>query len=135
MSIASADLDDGRADRRSTPSASGLGVCNACESLLVHADVADDVPAAHRHGTGRAAASRFAADERPASLVPAAKPATDEDYAAEFLGPIISVKVVESLDEAIEHINRYGSQAHRRDRHQRPGRGPRSSRPASIARR
>jgi glutamate-5-semialdehyde dehydrogenase len=37
------------------------------------------------------------------------KPATDEDYAAEFLGPVISVKVVESLDEAIAHINRYGS--------------------------
>ena len=42
--------------------------------------------------------------------MPQAKPATEEDFAAEYLGPIISVKVVDSLDEAIEHINRYGSQ-------------------------
>ena len=49
-------------------------------------------------------------DERTCELVPAAKPATEEDYAAEFLGPIISSRVVGSLDEAIEHINRYGSQ-------------------------
>ena len=49
-------------------------------------------------------------DERTCELVPQAKPASDEDYAAEFLGPIISSRVVGSLDEAIEHINRYGSQ-------------------------
>ena len=42
--------------------------------------------------------------------MPAAKPASDEDYATEFLGPMISSRVVGSLDEAIEHINRYGSQ-------------------------
>ena len=42
--------------------------------------------------------------------MPPAKPATDDDFATEYLGPIISVKVVDSLDEAIEHINRYGSQ-------------------------
>ena len=42
--------------------------------------------------------------------MPGAKPATDEDYATEFLGPIISCRVVGSLDEAIDHINRYGSQ-------------------------
>ena len=54
--------------------------------------------------------SKFAATTAVAELVPEAKPATEEDYAAEYLGPIISVKVVDSLDEAIEHINRYGSQ-------------------------
>ncbi|MCA9165097.1 MAG: aldehyde dehydrogenase family protein, partial [Planctomycetales bacterium] len=48
-------------------------------------------------------------DAETLRLVPSAKPASDEDYAAEFLGPIISVKVVDSLDEAIEHINRFGS--------------------------
>jgi glutamate-5-semialdehyde dehydrogenase len=42
-------------------------------------------------------------------LIPSAKPATEGDYAAEYLGPIISAKVVGSLDEAIEHIERYGS--------------------------
>ena len=48
-------------------------------------------------------------DERTCELVDAAKPATEADYAAEYLGPIISACVVGSLDEAIEHINRYGS--------------------------
>ena len=43
-------------------------------------------------------------------MIPGAKPATTEDYATEYLGPIISACVVDSLDEAIEHINRYGSQ-------------------------
>jgi glutamate-5-semialdehyde dehydrogenase len=84
-----------------------MGVCNAAESLLVHADVAPSFPAAI--GKGRSdAASRSAATTqlRPVS---AAKPATDEDYYTEYLGPIISVKVVDSLDEAIEHINQYGS--------------------------
>ena len=42
--------------------------------------------------------------------MPEAKPATEDDYVTEYLGPIISVKVVDSLDEAIDHINRYGSQ-------------------------
>src|SRR5439155_5077337 len=43
-------------------------------------------------------------------LFPAAGPASDADWAAEYLAPIISVRVVASLDEAIEHIGRYGSQ-------------------------
>ena len=43
------------------------------------------------------------------ALVPQAKAASEEDYATEFLAPIISVKVVSGMDEAIEHINRYGS--------------------------
>ena len=48
-------------------------------------------------------------DERTRELVSVAGQATPEDYATEYLGPIISVRVVGSLDEAIEHINRYGS--------------------------
>jgi glutamate-5-semialdehyde dehydrogenase len=85
-----------------------MGVCNAAESLVVHADVAGEfLPAAGkalaRHGV------EIRGDERTCELIPAAKPATDEDYATEFLGPMISVRVVGSLDEAIEHINRYGS--------------------------
>jgi glutamate-5-semialdehyde dehydrogenase len=106
---ASADLD--MAERIVVNSkCQRMGVCNACESLLVHAAVAD----AFLPRIGSALAERgieMRADERarPRLLVPAVKAATEEDYAAEFLGPIISVKVVESLDEAIEHINRYGS--------------------------
>ncbi len=49
-------------------------------------------------------------DERTRQLVREAKPASEQDYYEEYLGPIISVKVVDSLDEAIEHINRYSSQ-------------------------
>jgi glutamate-5-semialdehyde dehydrogenase len=85
-----------------------MGVCNAAESLLVHALVAGEfLPAAAK------ALARYKVeirgDEQACELLPIAKPATDEDYATEFLGPIISVRVVGSLDEAIEHINRFGS--------------------------
>jgi glutamate-5-semialdehyde dehydrogenase len=85
------------------------GVCNACESLLVHAAVAERF----LKSAGPALASRgieIRGCERTCRLVPSAKQATDEDYAAEFLGPILSVKVVDSLGEAIDHINRFGSQ-------------------------
>ncbi len=85
-----------------------MGVCNAAESLLVHADVAQEfLP---RIGEALVANGvEIRGDERTCHLIPAAKPASEADYAAEFLGPIISAKVVGSLDEAIEHINRYGS--------------------------
>jgi len=85
-----------------------MGVCNAAESLVVHADVAGEfLPT-----IGRALAEHgveIRGDERTCELVPQAKPASEADYAAEFLGPIISARVVGSLDEAIEHINHYGS--------------------------
>jgi glutamate-5-semialdehyde dehydrogenase len=85
-----------------------MGVCNAAESLVVHADVAGEfLPAIGRELADRGVEIR--GDDRTCELVSKAKPATDEDYAAEFLGPIISSRVVGSADEAIEHINRYGS--------------------------
>jgi glutamate-5-semialdehyde dehydrogenase len=85
-----------------------MGVCNAAESLVVHADVAGEfLPLIGRELTQRDVEIR--GDERTCELVPQAKPAGDADYAAEFLGPIISSRVVGSLDEAIEHINRFGS--------------------------
>jgi len=85
-----------------------MGVCNACESLLVHADVASEfLP---KIGAAlQAHQVEIRGDERVCHLVPGSKPATDLDYAAEFLGPIISAKVVGSLDEAVAHINRFGS--------------------------
>ena len=85
------------------------GVCNAAESLLVHADVAATF-------LPKAAAALMACGVElrgcPATckLVPQAKPATEADFAAEFLDLILSVKVVQNLDEAIEHIARFGSQ-------------------------
>jgi glutamate-5-semialdehyde dehydrogenase len=85
-----------------------LGVCNAAESLLVHADVAATfLPAAAAALIERGIEIR--GDERTRKLVPAAVPVTEEDFGKEYLGPIISCKVVDSLDEAIAHINRYGS--------------------------
>src|SRR3954469_5633554 len=88
------------------------GVCNAAESLLVHADVAAEfLPGVMRdlrdagvelRVDGR---SRAAAGEDGDALVEA----SEEDWATEFLDLILAVKVVDSLDEAIEHVNTYGS--------------------------
>ncbi len=86
-----------------------MGVCNAAESLVVHAAVADSLlPRVAKALMERGIEIR--GDQRTCQLVPQAKPATEEDYYAEYLGPIISVRVVDSLDEAIEHINHYSSQ-------------------------
>jgi glutamate-5-semialdehyde dehydrogenase len=86
-----------------------LGVCNAAESLVVHAGVAETIlPRVCEALIARGIEIR--GDDRTRRLVPAAKAATEADFATEYLGPILSVKVVDSLDEAIEHINRYSSQ-------------------------
>jgi glutamate-5-semialdehyde dehydrogenase len=84
------------------------GVCNAAESLVVHREVAGTflprvAGALLQHSI------ELRGDGRTRALVPQAKPATEEDFAAEDLGPIISIKIVDTLEEAIEHINRYGS--------------------------
>jgi glutamate-5-semialdehyde dehydrogenase len=85
-----------------------MGVCNAAESLLVHRDVAaaflPDMAAALT-----AQGVEIVADGATRALVPSAGMATEADYATEFLGPKISIAVVDSLDAAIDHINRYGS--------------------------
>jgi len=85
-----------------------MGVCNAAESLVVHAAVAASL--LPRVGAAlRERGVEVRGDDRTRQLLPGTKAATDEDYGMEYLGPVISVKVVDSLDEAIEHINRYGS--------------------------
>lgn len=85
-----------------------MGVCNACESLVLHSAVAASVlPKLVSRLQDHQIEVR--GDERTCVLVPAAKPATSEDYATEYLGPILSVKIVDSLGEAIQHINTYGS--------------------------
>jgi glutamate-5-semialdehyde dehydrogenase len=85
-----------------------MGVCNAAESLLVHRDVAAAfLPRVAKVLSGRDIELR--GDGRTRSLLPQAKSASEEDYATEYLGPILSIKIVDSIDEAIEHINRYGS--------------------------
>lgn len=85
------------------------GVCNATESLLVHREVASEFLTI----VGRALLDRkveIRGCEETRKWIPAAVPASEDDYAAEFLDLIISIKVVSSLEEAIEHIARYGSQ-------------------------
>ncbi|NQT13546.1 MAG: glutamate-5-semialdehyde dehydrogenase, partial [Planctomycetes bacterium] len=86
-----------------------LGVCNAAESLLIHADVADALLPRIANALIEQGIE-IRGDGRTRSLVPDAKEATDDDFGREYLGPVISVKVVDSLDEAIEHVNRYSSQ-------------------------
>lgn len=84
------------------------GVCNACESLLVHTDLASEfLPRVAQALTAEGIELRGC--ERTCEWVEQAKHATPEDYAAEFLGPILSTKVVGDLEEAIDHINQYGS--------------------------
>ena len=84
------------------------GVCNAAESLLVHREVAGVfLP---RVGTSLGQRGvEIRGDAATQKLIAAATAATDEDYATEYLAPILSVKVVDSLAEAIGHINHYGS--------------------------
>ncbi len=84
------------------------GVCNAAESLLVHADVAAEfLPTVGKAFEAQDVEVR--GDERTCELIAGATEASEADYRAEFLAPIISVKVLGSLDEAIDHINQYGS--------------------------
>jgi glutamate-5-semialdehyde dehydrogenase len=106
---ASADLD--MAERVTVNAkCQRTGVCNACESLLVHSSVADNfLPRIGAALIKRGIELRADERSRPKLSVPGVKPASEEDYATEFLGPIISIKVVDSLAQAIEHINRYGS--------------------------
>ena len=85
-----------------------MGVCNAAESLVVHADAARTL----LPPIGKALIEsdiEIRGDERTCRLLSEATRATDDDYGQEYLGPVISVKVVDSLEEAIEHINRYSS--------------------------
>src|SRR5207245_10504795 len=80
------------------------------ESLLIHAEIADEfLPRIGLALTARGIEIRADERSRKRLQTPGVKPATDDDYAAEFLGPIISVKVVDSLTQAAAHINQYGS--------------------------
>lgn len=84
------------------------GVCNALETLLVHADVAAEfLPRAGQRLRAKAVELRGCA--RTAELVENVVPASEADYAAEFLDLIIAIKVVPDLDAALAHIARYGS--------------------------
>ncbi|HTX63877.1 MAG TPA: glutamate-5-semialdehyde dehydrogenase [Acidimicrobiales bacterium] len=82
------------------------GVCNAAETLLVHADAA---PALLPRLARSLAEVVLVADERARAHLPSAAAATEEDFATEFLALKLAVAVVDDLDAAIDHITRYGS--------------------------
>ena len=83
-----------------------IGVCNAAESLVVHRDVADRFfPMLSEAMNEYHVVLR--ADAEAGKFLPFAEPATEEDFGTEYLALMLSVKTVDSLEEAIEHINRY----------------------------
>ncbi len=82
------------------------GVCNAAESLLVHRAVAERfLPMAARALEG----VELRGDPAVRAILPQVAPATEADFATEFLGPCLSVAVVEDIGSAIAHIDRFGS--------------------------
>lgn len=84
------------------------GVCNAAESFLIHETVAESLlPALETVLKPYDVEVRGC--ERVRAIVSSANAATEDDWFEEYLGPIVAVKVVSSVDEAIEHINTYGS--------------------------
>jgi glutamate-5-semialdehyde dehydrogenase len=101
------------------------GVCNAAETLLVHRDAVDAflpavLPALGEAGvlvrgdervlaSWRAIAAAFAARSLPTELSLVVEPAIEEDWSTEYLGLTLAIRVVDSLEEAIDHIGRYGS--------------------------
>lgn len=85
-----------------------IGVCNACESLVVHSAVREAfLP--RLAAKLREKKVEMRGDERVLEILPDCVPATEEDFATEYLDYILSLKTVDSAEEAIEHINRYNT--------------------------
>ncbi len=85
-----------------------LGVCNACESLVIHKNIADEaIPIIASDLASDEVEIR--GDETAQAISQVIVPATEEDYGTEYLAKIISAKVVDSIDEAIAHINKYST--------------------------
>ena len=103
-----ADLDKAE-DIAFNAKAQRFGVCNTMETLLVARGVAGEVlpPLAGRFAEARVEL-RGCAETR--AIVPACRPASEEDWGTEYLAPILSVRVVSGLDEAMDHIREHGSQ-------------------------
>ena len=83
------------------------GTCNTMETLLVHESVADEVLKELAEAYAEAGVELRGCDKTRAIIQ--ANPATEEDWATEYLAPILSIKIVEGIDSAIEHINHFGS--------------------------
>ena len=85
-----------------------IGVCNACESLVVHESVRERFLPVLAEAL-RARKVEMRGDERVREILADAKAAEEEDYGKEYLDYIISMKTVDSVEEAIAHINRYNT--------------------------
>ena len=84
------------------------GVCGAMETLLVHEDIAPTVlPRIANTLTSKGVELRGC--DKTRALVPQAKAATEEDWQTEYLAPILAIRIVSTLDEAMDHIARYSS--------------------------
>ncbi len=96
------------ADIVANAKASRVSVCNACESLLIHKDIAELalIPIGEKL---KEKGVEIRGDEAVCEILPYAIPATEEDWATEYLDYKISVKTVEDIDEAIAHIAQYGT--------------------------
>ena len=82
-------------------------VCNAIENILVHKDIAAEfLPALRKKWAGKV---KILGDKRTAEIISTEGEATEKDYSAEFLDYIIAVKIVDSVEEAIDFINTYGT--------------------------
>lgn len=84
-------------------------VCNACETLLVHRDIAARALPAIAAALEAAHATELRGCPQTCAILPQALPATEEDWSAEYGDYILSVRVVDGVEEAIRHINRYGT--------------------------
>lgn len=85
-----------------------LGVCNACESLVIHEKISKEfIPLLYERLHAKEIEIR--SDEQGLKICKEFVPATEEDYGTEYLDKIISLKVVDSIDEAIAHINHYNT--------------------------
>lgn len=84
-------------------------VCNACETLLVHRDIAARALPAIAVALEAAHATELRGCPQTCAILPRALPATEEDWSAEYGDYILSVRVVDGVEEAIRHINRYGT--------------------------
>lgn len=84
-----------------------IGVCNACESIVVHEKIEKELLAALTSRLNQQVELRC--DDAALSYVTGGVPATEEDWGKEYLDYILSVKTVASLDEAIAHINHYNT--------------------------
>ncbi len=85
------------------------GTCNTMETLLIHEAIAPRIlPVLNKIYLDKGVELR--GDETACSIIPSMKAATEQDWYEEYLAPILSIRIVDGLDQAIDHITKYGSQ-------------------------